>query len=98
MIDVIDSIEDFDKIKNGYTLVSFPKGSEPTIFEIIGTNSDKKIAKVLQSFYFFQEDSKDLEEFLIYDLLVFHGTDYVTDYIFPCSPNEVQELYPEYFI
>jgi hypothetical protein len=98
MIDVIDSIDDFDKIKNGYTLVSFPKDSEPTVFEIIGTNSDKKIAKVLQSFYFFQEDSKDLEEFLIYDLFVFHGSDDVTDYIFPCSSDKVKLNYPEYFI
>jgi hypothetical protein len=88
---VITNIEDFHKINVGDTLVLFcgqTHNNEILIHEIIGIYSGTRKIRVSSDQYGEGEDDVD-DVFNSYDII---------DIVFPCSVDEVQELYPEYFI
>jgi hypothetical protein len=82
---IINNIKDFDKIKVGYTLIM----TENNLLQVtkILEISEKKVLHVC--------NISDGEKFYVHN--IFNVCDFI-DVVFPCSPNEVQELYPEYFI
>jgi hypothetical protein len=82
-MNVINSKKDFDKIKVGYTL-SVGYSTDPGFHRIKKINFKTKYIRF---------DNKNNEERTIGDLFALKS-----DIVFPCSPDQVQELFPEYLI
>jgi hypothetical protein len=82
-MNVINSKKDFDKIKVGYTLW-VTQCRDP------GFHTIKEIYFKTK---FIRFNNKDNELRSIGDLFTIES-----DIVFPCSPDQVQELFPEYLI
>jgi hypothetical protein len=82
-MNIINSIKDFDKIKVGYT-VWLTQCSNPGFHRIKGINFETK---------FIMFNNKNNEDSSLGDLFALKS-----DMVFPCSPDQVQELFPEYLI
>jgi hypothetical protein len=84
-MNVIDKIEDFNKIEVGYTFFMMEKGLANVC----------KILKIIDEKVIYVIDIDDGLTFEIDDL--FANLD-IFDVVLPCSPEESKLFFPEYFI
>jgi hypothetical protein len=82
---IIDDIKDFDKIKVGYTVIL---GDEEKLKEILSVDYG-------QEHIVLNDKTRDEEYNTVRD--IFECQD-VVDVVFPCSLDQVQDNFPEYFI